>query len=114
MADTKISEMPAAGTLNGSETVAGLQNGDNVQITTQAIANLASGGGGFVDLLLSAAAGMSVITFTDARITTSSTFDFYSQVFGIFPTNFEVTAGRAQITLSQPTTQQTGFKLRIS
>lgn len=46
MANKKISELPAAGALTGTEAVEALQGGVNVQTTSQAIANLAPGGGG--------------------------------------------------------------------
>ena len=40
MADTKISNMPAASALSGAELVAGVQSGGNVKITTAQIATL--------------------------------------------------------------------------
>lgn len=45
MANEKISGMSAAATLTGSELVEVVQSGDNVRTTTQAIADLATGGG---------------------------------------------------------------------
>lgn len=40
----KISALPAAGALTGTELVEGVQSGANVKMTTQAIANLGGGG----------------------------------------------------------------------
>lgn len=45
MADLKISELSAAGALDGSELVEVVQSGVNVQTTTQDIADLGGGGG---------------------------------------------------------------------
>lgn len=42
----KISELPAAGALTGSELVEGVQSGANVKMTAQDIADLGGGGGG--------------------------------------------------------------------
>lgn len=41
----KISELSTAGTLDGTEVVEIVQSGDNVKVTTQDIADLATGGG---------------------------------------------------------------------
>lgn len=46
MANKKITELPAAATLTGTELVELVQGSNNVQATAQEIANLASGGGG--------------------------------------------------------------------
>lgn len=48
MADSKISQLAAAGALDGSELVEAVQGGVNVQTTTQDIANLAAAGNGHV------------------------------------------------------------------
>ena len=45
-ADTKISEMTAAGSLDGTEVVGGVQSGASVKITTQSIADLGAAGSG--------------------------------------------------------------------
>ena len=44
MADLKISELPAAAALTGTELVPAVQGGDTVRTTAQAIADLAAGG----------------------------------------------------------------------
>lgn len=46
MTGTKISDMPAAASLDGTEIVPLLQSGANKRTTTQAIADLGGGGGG--------------------------------------------------------------------
>jgi hypothetical protein len=46
MANKKISELPLAGTLDGTEKVEIVQSGTNKQTTTQDIADLGGGGGG--------------------------------------------------------------------
>jgi succinyl-CoA synthetase beta subunit len=44
MANKKISELPLSGALTGDEKIEGVQNGDNVQMTAQDIADLGGGG----------------------------------------------------------------------
>lgn len=48
MANQRLVDMTAASALDGTEVVYGVQSSDNVKITTQAIADLASGGSGDV------------------------------------------------------------------
>lgn len=48
MADIKISQLPAAGTLDGTELVPIVQTGTTVKTTAQDIADLSAGGGGTV------------------------------------------------------------------
>ena len=48
MANKRITELTAAGTLTGAELVEAVQGGSNVQTTAQDIANLGVVGGGVV------------------------------------------------------------------
>lgn len=52
MADKKISELTAAGALDGTELVGIVQGGTTVQTTTQDIADLGGGGGGGGDFVM--------------------------------------------------------------
>ena len=65
MADEKISAMDAAGALTGAEIVPVLQGGDNVQTTTQDIANLVS-----LSSLGASANGITLIGHTFAQMRT--------------------------------------------
>src|SRR6186713_2525530 len=50
MASRKISELSAAGALTGAELIEAVQGGQNVQTTTQEIANLGVAGGGITSV----------------------------------------------------------------
>ena len=46
-------------------------------------------------------AGSTTVTFSNAAITTSSTFDIYASVYGISPTDVTVTTGQAVLTFDE-------------
>lgn len=57
-------------------------------------------------------AGQTSLTLSDASITTSSTIDYYTDAFGVSPTNVVVTTG--QIVLTFPAqASDLGVKVRI-
>ena len=64
MANVKISELTASGTLTGTEQVEVVQSGNTRRTTTQAIANLGAGGGStdWADLLTGASDWAAVLT----------------------------------------------------
>ena len=47
-----------------------------------------------------------VYTFTDARITSSSTIDVYADIFGVSPSNIQVTNGSCTVTFPKQATAQ--------
>lgn len=100
MADKKISQLPSASTLDGTEVVAGVQDGATKKITTQAIADLASGGGGsgFTIVTGTLTAGSTSLVLQDASITTSSLILYGSEVMGVYPTNMVASTGSLTLT----------------
>ena len=99
MADKKISQLPSASTLDGTEVVAGVQSGATKKITTQAIANLASGGGSaFTIVTGTLTAGSTSLVLQDASITTSSLILYGSEVMGVYPTNMVASTGSLTLT----------------
>lgn len=113
MANVKISDMSAAGVLDGTEVVAGVQVGANVKITTAAIAGLAGGGsaaGPLGTVQMSDGAGAFVVsdffdkstpntvtaTLTDATMVGSSTgFEIADGQLSVAPKDGEAGAGVA-------------------
>jgi hypothetical protein len=71
MSGEKISEMPSAGALTGSEVVPVVRPGQNYSTTTGAIAALAAGGSGIPIVYLDASAG--ALTYTLSAIHTPVT-----------------------------------------
>lgn len=74
-----------------------------------------SGGGGsanYTDLIDTLEAGETSITITDSSITTDSTIDFYTDVFGVNPIGAVV--GTGQITLTfEERSSDLGVKVRV-
>ncbi len=110
MADKKIDQLPSASTLDGTEVVAGFQSNATKKITTQAIANLASGGASFTDVTGTLSAGSTTLTLQDASITTSSTLDFYTDAYGVNPTAVSVSTGSVTLTFEA---QQTNIAVKV-
>lgn len=87
MANEKISGMTAAATLDGTELVEVVQGGDNVRTTTQAIADLGSGGGGIsgvapvgnVAKVGTVASGDVVLTLVESDIDDGATQGFWTK-----------------------------------
>ena len=99
MADVKISELTSAAALDGTELVPVVQNGSTVQTTTQDIADLGGGGGAsYTDVTGTLTAGSTTLTLSDASITTSSTLDFYTSVYGVNPTAVSISTGSVTLT----------------
>ena len=99
MADVKISQLTGASALDGTEVLPGVQNGATVKITAQDIADLGGGGGAsYTDVTGTLTAGSTSLTLSDASITTSSTLDFYTDVYGVNPTGVAVSTGSVTLT----------------
>lgn len=73
---------------------------------------LQSAGGGTV-LTGTLNAGSTTITFNNAAIETTSTFDFYTDIFGVNPTAVSVSAGSITLTF-EAQASDLGVKVRIS
>lgn len=58
-------------------------------------------------------AGQTSITLSDASITTNSTIDYYTDVFGVNPTNIVVATGSVTLTFNTQNTNL-GVKVRVS
>lgn len=52
----------------------------------------------YLELTGTLTAGTTTITLTDSAITTDSTFDFYTSIYGVSPTNVSVAAGSITLT----------------
>ena len=81
--------------------------------TSGKFVNDTSGGGStYTDVTGTLTAGNTSITLSDASITTSSTLDFYTDTFGVNPTNAVVSTGSVVLTFE---TQQSnlGVKVRV-
>ena len=71
------------------------------------------GGSSWTDLIATLQAGYTSITLSDASITSSSTFDFYCDTFGIQPVNAVVATGTITLTfLAQAS--NISVKVRVS
>lgn len=69
--------------------------------------------GGYVDVIGTLTAGQTSITLSDASITTDSTFDFYTDTYGINPTTVSVSTGSITLTFESQSTN-VGVKVRVS
>lgn len=101
--------------------IAPIAVGDNLVVNTNiSLTNVAteigSGGGGgasWTDVTGTLTAGQTSLTLSNASITTSSTLDFYTDVFGVNPTNVSVSTG--SVTLTFPVqVNNIGVKVRVS
>lgn len=73
---------------------------------------LQSAGGGTV-LSTTLTAGNTSVTFTNVAITTTATYDFYTDVFGVNPTAVSVSSGSLTLTF-EAQASDLGVKVRIS
>lgn len=78
-----------------------------------AINEILQSAGGGVELTGTLAAGNTSITFNNAAIETTSTFDFYTDTFGINPTAVSVSTGSITLTF-QAQAAALGVKVRVS
>lgn len=74
-----------------------------------------TGGGGipWTDITGTLEAGETTLTISNQAITTSSTIDIYTDVFGVAPTNQVVTAGQIVLTFESQA-NNIGVKVRVS
>lgn len=80
-------------------------------------AAIESGGGGggssWTDVIGTLPAGETSITLNSAAITTNSTIDYYTSVFGVNPTNVSVINGSVTLTFDSQASDL-GVKVRIT
>lgn len=67
--------------------------------------------GSFVSGTLTA--GQTMLVLSDSSITTNSTFDFYTSVFGVNPIGANVQAGQITLTFDAQA-QDVGVKIRVN
>lgn len=78
--------------------------------------DVGSGGGGgasWTDVIGTLPAGETSITLSNAAITTDSTIDYYTNVFGVNPTNVSVANGSVTLTFDSQASDL-GVKVRVS
>lgn len=82
-----------------------------------AINELVQGGGGggssWTELIGTLVAGQTSVTIQNSVITTSSTIDYYTDVFGVNPTNIVLTTGQVVLTF-EAQSSDLGVKVRVS
>lgn len=106
MGKKKISQLSNAATLDGTEYIPMVQNGATVKAPAQNVADLASG----VEVTGTLAAGSTSLVLSDASITTSSTLDIYTDVYGVNPTAVTVTTGSVTLTFEA---QQAAIAVKV-
>lgn len=88
--------------------------GTNIVKETVEESFAAGGGGGggasWTDVTGTLTAGQTSITLSSASITTSSTLDFYTDVFGVSPTAVSVSTGSVTLTFSA---QQSNMSVKV-
>ena len=116
MADVKISDMSSAASINSGDYVELSQNISGTQTSTKAtIGNIAAAvkGINFVDLTGTLSVEATSVTISNAAITTTSTIDIYTDVFGVNPTNVTVTTGQIVLTF-EAQESAVNVKVRVS
>ena len=97
--------------LYGDGAIGNTWDGTNTSLKA-AIAS-AGGGGGYTDVTGTLTAGNTSITLSDSSITTSSTLDYYTDTFGVNPTNVSVSTGSVTLTF-EAQQSNLGVKVRVS
>lgn len=119
-----INELHEGGGGGGSSTLAGLSD---VSINTASISNgqilkfnatsqkweNQSGGAAWTDLVGTLSAGATSVSIQNAVITSASTIDIYTDVFGVNPTNIAVQTGQVDLTFESQASA-VGVKVRVS
>lgn len=71
------------------------------------------GGADYTEIIDTLDAGDTELILQDAAITTTATYDFFTDVFGVSPTDVEVTAGQIVLTFEEQESDMS-VKVRIS
>lgn len=72
-----------------------------------------SGGAAWTDITGTLTAGQTSLTLQNVAITESSTIDYYTDIFGVSPTNAVVTSGQIVLTF-EAQSSDLGVKVRVS
>lgn len=77
--------------------------------------NISGGGGGgsWTDVTGTLTAGQTSVILSDSSITTTSTLDFYTDVFGVNPTAVSVSTGSVTLTF-EVQASNLGVKVRVT
>lgn len=103
------SEVVANPTLAGTEpNLTGLE----VDGTKYAVSG-GGGGGSWTDVTGTLTAGQTSVILSDSAITTTSTLDFYTDVFGVNPTAVSVSNGSVTLTF-EVQASNLGVKVRVT
>jgi hypothetical protein len=108
MGKKKISQLSNAATLDGTEYIPMVQNGATVKAPAGNVAAL--GGASYTDVTGTLAAGSTSLVLSDASITTSSTLDIYTDVYGVNPTAVTVSTGSVTLTFEA---QQAAIAVKV-
>ena len=73
----------------------------------------AASGGGYTELTGTLTAGQTTLTIQNNAITTTATYDFFTDAFGVSPTDVEVTTGQIVLTFEEQESD-VSVKVRIS
>lgn len=71
------------------------------------------GGNSYTDIIGTLTAGSTSITLQDASITTTSTVDFYTDAFGVNPTDAVISTGSITLTF-EAQANDVSVKVRVS
>lgn len=110
MGKKKISELPSASTLDGTEYIPIVQSGATVKASAQAVGNLGGGGSGYTVVTGTLSAGSTTVTLSSNAITSTSLLAPYTDTYGINPTNMVATTGSVTLTFEA---QQTSVGVAV-
>lgn len=113
MADVKISDMTAAQTIGNSDLIELSQENSgsytSAKTTISALKTKIAG----TEVTGTLTAGQTSLTLQDASITSSSTLDFYTSIYGVNPTNVSVSTGSVTLTFEAQSSNMS-VKVRVS
>lgn len=112
MADVKLSDLPSASYIYDTDLVLLSQDaGDDLESRKGTVGQVKSHIMG-IWLTGTLTAGQTSLTLQDAAITTGSSFDFYTDTFGVNPTGVSVSTGSITLTFSEQASD-VGVKVRV-
>lgn len=110
MADVKVSDLPSASYIYDQDFLLLSQDaGDDLESRKGTVNQLKQHIEG-IWLTGTLSAGSTLLMLSDAKITTGSSFDFYTDTFGVNPTNVSVSTG--VLTLTFPA-QQSNLSVKV-
>ena len=84
-----------------------------LRLNDKVYTGIAGSFGSFIEIISTLEAGETTLTISNAKITTDSTIDVYTDTFGISPTNQVVTSGQIVLTF-EAQANDVGVKVRVS